>query len=250
MQVLCSLFCLLFTVSSHGDFYNAPPQGFNWYNEEASLVNKDESQMVDGKNRDAKGRNEALKKQLEDAIDQLLDKPTVENAIIAQRMQKLVMDRGEEVSRAWVMAALVDSGLIKMEENPNVLHREIAKAENAGKEAKILQAYAKEWGLVLWWRHNCPYCTKFVPIIQSLQQAYDFQVMAVSETGEDYGPFKGQGDMQGIFRKLNPEGLAPILYLVHRNGDKIIPIAKGLKDADTIKENILLYKRMEEGQHA
>ena len=88
---------------------------------------------------------------------------------------------------------------------------------------------------------ECPYCERFVPIVKEIGDDYGFQVLAVSENGENYGPFKGVKDT-GILHNLNEEGVVPLLFLVHKDGKRIYPIARGITDADKIAENILSIK--------
>ena len=226
-------------------FYSKKPGGFLWY---GKLLEKElelDKTLEEKINKapltnleEAKLRNEKLKQKLEDAIAIMLDSPTIENAILAQKAQKLVFDRSESVSEAWLIAALMDAGLVSKEMNPNILHRRISKEEKEKQYINELQEIAKDWGLFFYVMPNCKYCEQFTPIILELSQETGFQVLAISEYGMDYGGFKGQKN-NGFLDQLNPEKLAPVLFLVNKDGKTLYPIARGLTDISKLKENIL-----------
>ena len=233
------------------DFYTQKPRGFLWYTDEprkekaprdTSLTPVQKKAL--SREEVARQRNEALKQKLDGSIQVVLDNPTIDNAIRAQRMQKLVMDRSTEFSKVWRLAALVDAGLIKPEMNPNVLHQEISKKDKRNQDLMALKKMTQEWGLFLYVMDHCKYCMKFAPIVKEIQDETGFQVLAISQEGKNYGPLIGRKDT-GILDHLNPEGFAPVLYLVHRDGKRIYPVARGLTDSGKVKENILLIKNMD-----
>ena len=196
------------------------------------------------KEAEAAKRNEALKQKLEGAIQVMLDKPTLDNAITAQRIQKEVMDRSEEVAKTWVLASLVDAGLITPDTNPNVLHRDLARKNKEKADAEKLQAIAEEWGLFLYVMDKCIYCQRFAPIVKEIQSESGFQVLAISQIGQSYAGFEGRKDT-GFLDHLNPDRVAPILYLVHKDGQRVYPVARGLTDSERVKANILMMHQLD-----
>ena len=85
------------------------------------------------------------------------------------------------------------------------------------------------------------------PIVTAAQQSYGFKVIAVSDVGGNFGPFEGRKDT-GLIRNLNPYGEAPLLFLVHKDGKEIYPIARGITDLDQIGENILMIIKYSKGE--
>ena len=230
------------------------PEGFLWYNEKPFPTKEKEERHAPALAEtlpavQAKARNEGLKQRLEDAIQILLDRPSLEHAILAQRLQKEVMDRGEMVAEAWGPAALLDAGILDMKDNPNNLHRVIAKEQKVAKDQEVLKKKAATWGLVVFVQPQCPWCTKFIPILQDLKERFGFQILAISKEGGAYGPFPGGRDDHGMIGRFNPQGFAPLLFMVSRDGQHIYPIAKGLTDLEKIQENILLILKLREKGH-
>ena len=230
---------------------NDQPSGFLWYKDEVPIPEKKLQNTTDStkdnqlsKPQAAKARNDALKSRLDDAIAVVLDEPTVENALAAQRMQKIVMDRSEDVSKVWMLAALIDSKLIRGDMNPNVLHRSLQQEEKNQQRNELLKSMHSNWGLFLSVTDGCIYCQKFLPIIEQLQQEINMQVLAISKTGKDYGPFKGAEDT-GLMSHLNPEGIYPLLFMANKDGKRIYPVARGLTEIDKIKENMIMVHNMD-----
>jgi len=122
------------------------------------------------------------------------------------------------------------------------LHQALARDQKAQQSVAQLKFISKEWGLFLYVKEGCIYCQKFAPIVSHLQKETGLQVLAISQSGENYGPFPGQKDT-GLISHLNPEGLAPVLFLVHKNGQYIQVVARGLTDLGTVQENILIVHK-------
>lgn len=237
--------CFLLVPGIAVAYYNAErPAGFLWY-EDLPPQNKDKNRPSKdaGLSRPeietASVRNKKLKQKLDNAIQIALDNPTVENAIYAQRVQKEVMDRSEKFSQAWMLAALLDQELLTPKDNPNVLHRKLAQQVTNAADATTLKTIAEDWGLFFYIKPGCIFCERFAPIVQEFAENYQFQVLAISEVGLPYTTFKGAKDT-GLIARINPAKETPMLYLVHRDGKHIYPVARGLTDSEKIKENILL----------
>ena len=154
---------------------------------------------------------------MEDAIDIAVDNPTLQNVMRAQRIQKIVMDKAEALAQQWVRVALVDDTLES--ENPNHLHRTIQKQEKEKNQLKILQEMAQNFGLFFYVQESCVYCQTFLPIVKELSQETGFQVLAISNSGQNFGPFEGAPDT-GLLDFLNPKKISPTLFLVSRDGKK------------------------------
>ena len=238
-------------LAAAGNFYEEKPTGFLWYTDPILMPKKDNLSKVQppialSVVSAARERNKTLSQNLDDAIQVMVDNPTVENAIKAQWLQKQVMERSEQVSKSWVLASLLDAGLLKLEDNQNVLHRELQKDSNSLTTTKNLKIAANDWGIIFYWMQGCIYCQRFIPIIEEVQKNYGFKVLAVSQDGGNFGPFEGQKDT-GLINNLNPAGEAPLLFLIRKDGKEIYPIARGITDLEQIGQNILMVIKYSKG---
>ena len=225
--------------------HQRPPDGFLWYGSilvsqkekpasaETSLSNTSTPSLST-----PEGRNQALRDKLERAIQKVLDAPTLENAIAAQRLQKVVFERSEDVSKVWMLATLLDAGLLTPKDNPNPLHRKMLKDEEDQSNREQLKALSQEWGMVVEISQDCAYCTAFLPILEELQHKTSLQILGAGNvSAQTYGAFPLQ-QSAGFLRQFNPEGLTPTAYLVHKDGREIYPVARGVTDAESIIQNI------------
>lgn len=235
----------------------AEDKGWLWYDGVLTVEEPEEAKQKTEKSpapvketewEKAKKSNEALKKSFSDSTDIFMHKPTVENALKAQLLQRKILNKATEASKSWTIAALMDPSLIPQSENPNNLHRKIWKEEEAAENLSLLKAASQHWGLLFEVQPGCKFCERFAPILKEFSEITGFQILAVSKSGQDYGSFKGMVD-PGILAPLNPEGLAPTVYLVNSLGTKIFPIARGMVSSDDLVINILRgIKWKEEGE--
>lgn len=219
-------------------------KGFNWYNDQYLI---DNTKLVEKTNLQtavsplaisAKDRINKLSQQLESAMNNAIDNPTLENVIIAQRLQKQVMDKSHNFAKMWRLATIVDSSLTNPAEHHNILHRKVYQQQQEVSDFHKLRSLSQDYGLLFQFHPACKFCHKFAPIVKEFATRHNFQILAISnEAGEFYGIEAIKED--GKLLPFNPEQKVPALYLFHRLGEKIYPVAWGIVDSDTIAENIL-----------
>ncbi|WP_108883901.1 conjugal transfer protein TraF [Orientia tsutsugamushi] len=207
---------------------DASPTGFLWYNDKHDHeLNNSSSKLIRGFH---DHRIEELKEQFNQAQRIALDNPTLENVIIAQRLQKQIMEKSHKFATMWQLATLLDYQLINANEPSNSLHRKLYQEKSEQKNDSKLKNIAKNWGLILQVKEDCLLCKAFIPIVQSFANKYAFQLLAVSKNNE-------------LLNKLNPKHVVPVLYLVASDGKKIYAVARGIISEDKIIDNILAIDR-------
>lgn len=219
------------------------PQGFLWYNEQQvaetnQLQSHSESSLSQLKQEPYDQRIEDLKQQFNRAKRQALDKPTLTNVIIAQRLHKQILEKSYKFATMWQLASLLDYSIIGNNIPANSLHKKLYEIQQAEENSSKLRFLAKNWGLILQVNQGCKYCHVFSSIVKEFASKYGFQLLLVSNNGENFADFKTHKDT-GLFTNLNPENLVPVLYLVDSRGVQIYPVARGIISEDKIAENIL-----------
>ncbi|WP_045914612.1 conjugal transfer protein TraF [Orientia tsutsugamushi] len=213
---------------SHLSTVDASPTGFLWYNDKhGHELTESTSKLIRGFH---DHRIEELKEQFNQAQRIALDNPTLENVIIAQRLQKQIMEKSHKFATMWQLATLLDYQLINANEPSNSLHRKLYQEKSEQKNDSKLKNIAKNWGLILQVKEDCLLCKAFIPIVQSFANKYAFQLLAVSKNNE-------------LLNKLNPKHVVPVLYLVASDGKKIYAVARGIISEDKIIDNILAIDR-------
>ncbi|KJV73266.1 conjugal transfer protein TraF [Orientia tsutsugamushi] len=209
---------------------NSLPTGFLWYNDkhDHELDNSATNSRPIHWTHDH--RIEELKEQFNRAQRIALDNPTLENVIIAQRLQKKIMEKAHKFATMWQLATLLDYQLINAHEPSNSLHRKLYQEKSEQKNDSKLKNIAKNWGLILQVKEDCLLCKAFMPIVHGFANKYAFQLLAVSKNNE-------------LLNKLNPKHVVPVLYLVASDGKKIYAVARGIISEDKIIDNILAIDR-------
>ncbi|KJV54518.1 F plasmid transfer operon family protein [Orientia tsutsugamushi str. Kato PP] len=178
---------------------NSLPTGFLWYNDKHGHELTESSSKLISRAHDH--RIEELKEQFNRAQRIALDNPTLENVIIAQRLQKQIMEKAHKFATMWQLATLLDYQLINAHEPSNSLHRKLYQEKSEQENDSKLKNIDKNWGLILQVKQDCLLCKAFMPIVQSFANKYAFQLLAVSKNNE-------------LLNKLNPKHVVPVLYLV------------------------------------
>lgn len=224
-------------------FYETPPEGFLWYKDKPlSLKPKEENKSETSvsllaKGEEARKRNNARKERLDAAIQIALDNPTLENTRRAQREQKVIFDHSENFAKSWTLAAVIE-GIIETKRNANSLALQVQRKAERREYKRKLKRISQHWGLALFVNPSCLHCKRFAPILEKFAKSNGFQVLALSKGGHDFGSFKGRPD-RGILDSFNPGRESPVLFLMHKSGKSIFPVARGITDADSLAKNII-----------
>ncbi|KJW03857.1 F plasmid transfer operon family protein [Rickettsia argasii T170-B] len=214
------------------------PQGFLWYNEDHAYKPEILKFSQDKKNQKPElepydQRIEALKKEFNRAQRQALDNPTLENVIIAQRLHKQILEKSHKFATMWQLATILDYKLVNMDEPVNSLHKKLYEVRQEEENSKKLRLLAKDWGLILQVNQGCEYCHAFTPIVLEFANKYKFQLLFVSNDGENFEHIKTTRDT-GLLSRLNPTNFVPVLYLVDSSGKQIYPVARGIINEDKL----------------
>ena len=219
------------------------PTGFLWYNEKLEKKSNNNPESLSKPKLSLKSiiapydqRIEALKQQFNMAQRVALDNPTLENVIVAQKLQKQIMEKAQKFANMWQLATLLDHRLTNINEPTNSLHKRLHEEKLEQENSIKLKNLAQDWGLILQVDNNCSYCKAFIPIVKQFADKYRFQLIFVSNNG--LGSEQTVKDT-GLLQKLNPENIVPVLYLVASNGKRIYPIARGIVSEDKIIDNIM-----------
>ncbi|KJW06301.1 F plasmid transfer operon family protein [Orientia tsutsugamushi str. UT144] len=150
---------------SHLSTVDASPTGFLWYNDKhGHELNKSasNSELILAVH---DHRIEELKEQFNRAQRIALDNPTLENVIIAQRLQKKIMEKAHKFATMWQLATLLDYQLINAHEPANSLHRKLYQEKSQQKNDLKLKNIAKNCELILQVKQDCLLCKAFMPIV-------------------------------------------------------------------------------------
>lgn len=110
-------------------------------------------------------------------------------------------------------------------------------------EKNVINMMADTTHIWFFYRSDCPYCHKQIPILKSLQQQYGFEILAVSMDGltipgaEDW-PMVVDRDLR-MTKELKVVG-TPSLFLVSNKKEFRYPLTSGLQPLDKLFSRISL----------
>ena len=118
-------------------------------------------------------------------------------------------------------------------------------------EAQTLAELSRDFGLMFFFRSDCPYCHQQAPVLRLLEQQYGMPVMGVSMDGGGLPQFPDARRDNGISMIVSGgQGIqtVPALFLVHRETRQAVPIGTGALAIDEIVERIRVLTRTRPGQ--
>lgn len=125
--------------------------------------------------------------------------------------------------------------------------------KNARNDAKAswLRSIAKDFGLVFFFRSDCPYCKLQAPILQMMATSYGVEVLPISMDGGPLEGFPNAKPDNGISMRLSQGRgitMVPTLYLVSRETREAVLLGAGIMAIDEIIERVHVLTRLKPGE--
>lgn len=240
--------CLMFGQANGSDFYTKHAEGWFWY-QDPPLIDEEEKKEVkkevsnantpDSPSQKAHKQMEAFKKKLEDLKVIAMVDPTPHNVETYMRVQKEMVDRSESFSKTWQQVVLQRADLNPEVNNPTAQYAQSAKNEILDKnKQKIISGLSKTYGLIYFFRGNCPYCTGFAPIVKMFADKYNWNVMVISLDGSSSEIFPDIRPDNGISEALQIKSV-PALIAYNSETNNVIPISYAMTSLDQLENNVM-----------
>lgn len=231
--------------------WESPERGFHWYPPDAPAKPKKPAEPKPKTLREMTTM-EDLKKELARLKDIAIMQPTPENVRVYLEAQTFVMDKSSifaDTARRVVWATpSVDYNNRSPVANYALLNKKDARRDA---QTQTLAELARDYGLLFFFRGDCPYCHQQAPVLRLLERNYGLPVMAVSMDGGTLPQFPAAPRDNGISLTVSQgQGVqtVPALYLVHRETRQALPIGTGALAVDEIVERIRVLTRTQPGQ--
>ncbi|KAB2318964.1 conjugal transfer protein TraF [Betaproteobacteria bacterium SCN1] len=229
-----------------------PERGFNWYPPDAPP--KKSAKKSEEKPRDIKDMKTMpeLQAELARLKDLAVMQPTRDNVRNYLEAQTYVMDKSAlfaDVARRVVWATpSVDYN----NRSPTATFAQLArKDQRSDDQARTLAELSRDYGLMFFFRSDCPYCHQQAPVLKLLEQQYGMPVLGVSLDGGVLPQFPDARRDNGVSMIVSQgQGITavPALFLVHRASRQAVPVGTGALAIDEIVERIRVLTRTQPGQ--
>jgi conjugal transfer pilus assembly protein TraF len=237
-----------------GSPWEDPERGFNWYPPDAPPPKKKAEKKPEPPKksiRDMKTLAE-LQAELNRLREVAIMNPTQANVRAYLEAQAYVLDKSAlfaDVARRVVWATpQVDYN----NRSPVATYAQLSKKDNrTAEQARTLADLARDYGIMFFFRSDCPYCHQQAMVLRILEQQYGMPVLGVSMDGGVLPQFPDARKDNGISMVVTGgEGVqtVPALFLVHRETRQAIPIGTGAMAMDEIVERIRVLTRTQPGQ--
>ena len=250
--MVCGLIVKIISVAYCTDFYKKHAEGWFWYQDPPVIDEEKEEKEKKDETKESKPRQtplnlaqkahkqmETFKKQLEDLKVIALVNPTPQNVASYMRVQKEMVDRSENFSKTWQQVVLTNADLNPEVQNPTAQYAQHIQHDVKTQQKKqTIARLSKTYGLIYFFKGNCPYCTGFAPIVKMFADKYNWQVMAVSLDGSPSDIFPDARPDNGIGEALQVKSV-PALIAYNADTNDIIPISYAMTSLDQLENNVM-----------
>jgi conjugal transfer pilus assembly protein TraF len=244
MQInhLSMTYLFLFMLSlSHVAFGNDDElfkdQGWNWYKEEA--LSQPKNPQTTNKQQDPIERRNASRLNLERALIEAYENPTIENTKKYYDLQREQMVRAYRFQKAWNEMLLQypeeDFSLVHPADS---LARKVEVDELNHREDEAIAFFAKSSGLFFFYKSTCPYCHAFAPILKRFAHSHGISVIPITLDGVSLKEFPESYKDRGQAALFNVK-VQPALFIVNPYTKKAIPFGFGLMSESDLKRRFL-----------
>lgn len=239
------------------NIWSDPDRGFYWYppdrplDELDKLKKKDQAEAQKPKTIYEMTTSKEVHEELNRILDVAIFNPSESNLYEYQKAKAWVMEK------ASIMA---DVGRRVTWKNQDIDYNakipfssfgryEMEDQRNKG-EKRMLSDLSKTYGILFFYRSDCPYCHKQAPTLLELQKRHGLETLAISIDG---GPMEGFPDAKpdnGIAKLVtNGQGIAtvPALYLVSNDKKTVVPIGTGILALEEIIDRIYVLTQTKPG---
>ncbi|NEV61618.1 conjugal transfer protein TraF [Thiorhodococcus minor] len=181
-----------------------------------------------------------LRAHLEDYRLQAIDDPSPTRVALYLYLQKLALDKASRFTETFQRVVQSDPYLDETTRRPVGNYANLLNRVAGEQRDQVLQSLAREAGIWLFYRSDCPYCAAQAPVLRLLTKRQGFTIQAIALDGRplsggifpDFRPDAGQARRLGVIS-------TPALFLV-RPPDGIVPLAQGLLSLTDLEQRILV----------
>ena len=235
MKFIIGLLLLLlvnvFQVNSAG-FLERKAEGWHWY----------EDRKQEEKQENSSERISNLRTDLEQKLNLAIDTPTEENLISYMELQKHLLEKSQNFSEMWQRVIYTNPHLDYTTQFPvSQSARHIYLDEERKQIKQTIQNLSREYGLVFFFKGDCPYCHGFAPVVKRFAQSYGWEVLPVTLDGGIVPEFPNPQKDNGTARNIGISAV-PALIAIHPATRKVIPLAYGMVSEAEIENRIVTLK--------
>jgi len=174
--------------------------------------------------------------------DRAIDNPTPENVELYYLLQRVMLDKSQRFAEASERVVTGHALLDEIARRPTATFgANLANRTAADHRDEVLRRIAGVAALWFFYRSDCPYCNAQAPLLQLLEQRYDFGVVPIALDGRPLpdGQFPDFLVDAGQAARLGVDS-TPALFLVRPDTGSVSAISRGLLSLAQLNERIVI----------
>jgi conjugal transfer pilus assembly protein TraF len=232
------------------DIWKDPNRGFYWY-PPAHPMKKEEKKKAESpvkpKTIYEMTNSEDVHKELNKMLDTAIFNPTEKNVYEYQKAKLWVLDKS---------STFADVARRVTWQNPDIDYNTRAPFASFAQDARNNQNYTKRhdvleklgnnYGVLFFFKSDCPYCHAEAPVVKRFTQIYKMDVLGISLDGKPLPDFPDWKPDNGISMAITSgQGIdtVPAMFLVSRDQKTVVPIGSGSMSSEELADRI--YTLME-----
>lgn len=231
-------------MNTKGDgFFELHEKGWHWYEKGIEPDQDEEEEKTNTEQTVTQNPVEELKKyqkRLEEAKALAVMHPNKENIEKYQYLQYEALERAHKFSNIWMENVYRNPKLNYALISPTSQKaRHVYLQEQERKKREKITELSENYGLFYFFKKGCEYCKEFNLIVKKFSEKYKWEVLAISEFGEENELFEknvkdnGLADAWGV-------STYPSLFAVNPRTGDVIPIANGMISIEEMEERIMV----------
>lgn len=233
---------LLSSPSSQAGFLEGRAQGWHWYEDRLKKDEK-EAEKQSSEPIDASKQLDNLKAEIEKRLHTAIIDPTEANLIAYMQLQKQLMAQSQKFSDVWQRVLYTHPELDETLSFPVTQGtRHVYLDQERESKEQAIKALAARFGLVYFFKGDCPYCHAFAPVVKRFAEKHGWSVLAVSLDASSLAEFPQAQPDNGIAANLGVQ-VVPALLAVHPATKQSIPLAYGMISESEIETRLSILAK-------
>ncbi|MDC8832860.1 conjugal transfer protein TraF [Alteromonas gilva] len=238
------------------NFYSDRERGWFWFEVEPEPTEEDEaipeSSTQSNKSVKSEPKNitldiEWLRNNIDRLRDTAIETPSKENLASFAYAQRLMLDYSTRFSTKMMEFIETEPALDENQRRPTTtVGLSMFRDQTKRGISEALTAVIQNAHIWFFYRSDCGFCHKQLPILQELQHRHGVKILAVSMDGKQIPGMEG-------FQHVNDYGLkvskrlkvvaTPTMFLVGNNKEFFYPLTRGLEALPKIEDRLILAAR-------
>jgi conjugal transfer pilus assembly protein TraF len=231
------------TSPNKGGFWDRKAEGWHWYEVFSRDAQREPPPAQEAKIPPTPTQTLAtFKAEVTRRLHRALVEPSFQNVKAYQMIQKILVDRSETFAKRWLEVLYQTPELDETVRYPiSQAARHIYLDRRVQETTQVMKTLSKRYGLLFFFKGDCPYCHQFAPLVKQFSNTYGWSVLAVSLDGSSLKEFPGSQRDNGAASKLNIEQV-PALVAVNPQTGHLVPVSYGMQSVDQLEERFRLLR--------